>query len=134
MSILGFFIRFTVSYTLIMAAAGVSMGLLGVEKASVLNTPILIGISYWCFYAYSKSNSKVIISNEKWKLISLAVLGDILASLILGTPTMLANDVPIKFLLVGMAFIIPLHIILFIAVNFVVKKQISNILLEPKES
>lgn len=124
MSILGFFIRFTVVYTLIMAAAGITLGLLGVEKASNLNTPILLAISYWCFYSYSIKNSRIIEGGEKWKLVISALSGDILVSVLLGIPTMLVNEVPIKFLFVGLAVISPLHMLLFIAVNYGVKKQL----------
>ncbi|WDE02500.1 ABZJ_00895 family protein [Thalassomonas actiniarum] len=124
MSILGFFTRFTIVYTLVMAATGITMGLLEVEKADSLNTPILMAIAYWFFYSYSNKNSRVIEGSEKWKLIFSALAGDVLASLLLGIPAMLANEVPVKFLLVGMAVIIPLHLLLFIAVNFGVKKQI----------
>ncbi len=124
MSILGFFARFTVVYTLIMAAVGIMTGLLDIENASSLNTPILLGISYWCFYSYSNKNSRIIEGGEKWKLVFSAIAGDILASILLGAPTMLANEIPIKFLFVGMLVIIPLHMLLFIAINYGVKKQI----------
>ena len=126
MSTLGFFLRFTISYTLIMAAAGVTTGLLGFENASSLNTPILLGISYWCFYSYSSKNSRIIESAEKWKLVFLALAGDIITSILLGIPTMLANEVPIKFLFVGMAVIIPLHLLLFLGISYGVKKQIMK--------
>lgn len=124
MSILGFFIRFSIIYTLVMAAAGITMSLLGVEKASSLNAPILLVISYWCFYSYSNKNSRIIEGSEKWKLIFSAIAGDVLVSLLLGVPTMLANEVPVKFLFVGMAVVIPLHLLMFIAVNYFVKKQL----------
>ena len=122
MSMFGFFIRFTLVYTVVMVAAGVLMALLDVEKASILNTPILLGVSYWCFYSYSLKNSRVIAGGEKWLLILLALAGDVLSSALLGVPAMLAEDVPIKYLLIGMAVIIPLHLLLFLAVNFGVKK------------
>ncbi|WP_281558113.1 ABZJ_00895 family protein [Thalassomonas sp. RHCl1] len=124
MSILGFFTRFTIVYTLVMAATGITMGLLEVEKADSLNTPILMAIAYWFFYSYSNKNARVIEGSEKWKLIFSALAGDVLASLLLGIPTMLASEVPVKFLFVGLAVIIPLHLLLFLAVNFGVKKQI----------
>ncbi len=124
MSILGFFTRFTFVYTLVMAVAGITMALLGVEKTSSLNTPILLGISFWCFYSYSTKNSRIIEGSEKWKLVFSALAGDVLASVLLGVPTMLANEVPIKFLLIGMAVIIPLHALLFLAVNYCVKKHL----------
>lgn len=124
MSILGFFTRFTAVYTLVMAAVGITMGLLGVEKASSLNTPILLGVSFWCFYSYSTKNSRIIEGSEKWKLVFSALAGDVLASILLGVPTMLANGVPVKFLFVGMVVIIPLHTLLFVAVNYGVKKYL----------
>ena len=124
MSKLGFFTRFTIIYIVIMAVAGASMSLLGVEKASSLNTPILLGISYWCFYSYTNKNARIIEGNEKWSLVFLALLGDLIATVLLGIPAMLANEVPVKFLLVGLGFVLPLHLLLFIAVNYGVKKQI----------
>ncbi|MFQ6372433.1 ABZJ_00895 family protein [Shewanella sp. YIC-542] len=124
MSILGFFTRFTIVYTLVMAAVGITMGLLGVENANSLNTPILLAISFWCFYSYSTKNSRIIEGGEKWKLVFSALAGDVLASVLLGVPTMIANEVPIKFLFVGMAVVIPLHALLFVAVNYGVKKHL----------
>lgn len=124
MSKLGFFTRFTLLYIVVMAIAGVSMSLLGVEQASSLNIPILLGISYWCFYSYANKNAKIIERNEKWNLIFLALLGDLITSMLLGVPTMLANEVPIKFLLIGLVVVLPLHFLLFLAVNYGVKKQI----------
>lgn len=124
MNTLGFFIRFTVIYTVVMAAAGITLGMLGIEKSSGLNTPILIGISYWFFYSYSNKNSRTIEGSEKWKLILFALFGDVLTNILLGTPTMLANEIPLKFLFVGMAIIIPLHFLLLVIVNYGVRKQI----------
>jgi hypothetical protein len=123
MSILGFFARFSITYTLVMAAVGVVVGLLEIENATSLNTPILLGITYWCFYSYSNKNARIIEGGEKWKLIFSALAGDILATVLLGTPTMLANEVPVRFLFIGMAIVIPLHFLMFMAVNFGVKKQ-----------
>ena len=123
MSILGFFVRFSITYTLIMAVTGVVVGLLEIDNATSLNTPILLGITYWCFYSYSNKNARIIDGGEKWKLIFSALAGDVLTSILLGIPTMLANEVPVKFLFVGMAIVIPLHFLMFIAVNFGVKKQ-----------
>ena len=100
------------------------MGLLEIENASSLNTPILLGISYWCFYSYTNKNERIIEGSEMWGLVFLALLGDILASTLLGVPAMLANEVPLRFLLVGMAIILPLHLLLFVAVNYGVKKQV----------
>ena len=121
---LGFFTRFTLVYIVVMAIGGVTMGLLGVEKASSLNTPILLGVSYWCFYSYANKNAKIIEGNEKWSLIFLALLGDLITSTLLGIPTMLANEVPIKFLLIGLVIVLPLHLLLFVVVNYLVKKLI----------
>ena len=126
MSNLVFFIRFSITYMLVMAVAGISLGLLDIENASSINTPILLGIAYWCFYSYSNKNSRVIEGSEKWKLIFIALAGDVLVSILLGTPTMLANEAPIIFMFIGMAIVLPLHLLLFIAVNFCVKKQISK--------
>lgn len=124
MSIPGFFIRFTVVYTLVMAAAGITLGLLGVEKAGNFNTPILLVIAYWCFYSYSSKNKRIIEGGEKWKLVFAALAGDVIAGILLGIPTMLANEIPVKFLFIGMSIIIPLHLLLFIVVNYGVKKLI----------
>lgn len=63
----------------------------------------------------------MIVGGEKWKLVFSALEGDVLASILLAIPTLLANEVPIKFLFIGMAVIIPLHLLLLIAVNFGVK-------------
>ncbi|WP_139342904.1 ABZJ_00895 family protein [Vibrio gazogenes] len=123
MTKVGFFIRFTVTYIVIIAIAGVSASLLGMENASNLNTPILFGISYWVFYSYTNKNQRIIEKQEKWHLILLALLGDVITTILLGTPTMLANHIPLHFLLVGLLISIPLHFLLFLAVNFGVKKM-----------
>lgn len=124
MSKLGFFIRFTVSYTLLLAAAGIVISLMGLGTASSLNAPILMGIAYWCFYSFSTKNARIIGDDEKWKLIFLALSGDILVSVLLGTPTVMANDVPITFLFVGVAIIAPLHFLLLLLVSYAVKKAL----------
>ncbi len=124
MSIFGFFMRFTIIYMLVMAATGIVMGILEVGNASNLNTPILLGISYWCFYSYTNKNSRIIEGNEKWKLIFLALAGDAFVSILLVTPTLIAADVPIKYMYIGLAVIIPFHLLLLMAVNYGVKKQI----------
>jgi hypothetical protein len=124
MSIFSFFLRFTIAYTLIMAGVGVTAGLIGFEEASSLNTPILLGISYWCFYSYSNKNSRIIEGSEKWKLVFSALTGDILTSILLGIPTMLANEIPVNVLFVGMMIVIPMHLLLFVVVNYGVKKQV----------
>lgn len=124
MSKLGFFIRFTVSYTLLLAAAGIVISLMGLGTASSLNAPILMGIAYWCFYSFATKNARMIGDDEKWKLIFLALAGDILVSVLLGTPTVMANDVPITFLFVGVAIIPPLHFLLLLLVSYAVKKSL----------
>lgn len=124
MSNLAFFIRFSITYMLIMAVAGITLGLLQVENASSINTPIFLALSYWFFYSYSNKNSRIIQTSEKWKLICLALAGDFIVSILLGIPTMLANEIPLEYLLIGMAIVMPMHFLLLIAVNFGVKKQI----------
>lgn len=124
MSIFGFFSRFTIVYTLVMAAVGIAMGLLGVEKASSLNTPILLGISFWCFYSYSIKNSRIVEGSEKWKLVFTALAGDVIASLLLGVPALLVSEVPVKYIFLGMAITIPLHALLFVVVSYGVKKSL----------
>ncbi|WP_341937635.1 ABZJ_00895 family protein [Marinimicrobium sp. C2-29] len=124
MSKLGFFIRFTVTYTLVMAAAGIAISLMGAGSSIGLNAPILMGIAYWCFYTFSTKNARIIGDDEKWKLIFLALAGDILASVLLGTPTAMANDLPIMFLAVGLAIIAPLHFLLLMLANYAVKKAL----------
>ena len=124
MSIFGFFLRFTLSYIVIMAVVGIIIGHLGVKSATSLNIPILLGITFWCFYSYSTKNSRLIEGGEKWKLVLTAIAGDILATIILGTPTMLATGTPIKYLLIGMVITLPLHALLFIAVSYGVKKNL----------
>ncbi|WP_027330657.1 ABZJ_00895 family protein [Marinimicrobium agarilyticum] len=124
MSKLGFFIRFTVIYTLAMAAAGVVISLLGVGMASGVNAPILMGAAYWCFYSFSTKNTRLVRDDEKWHLIFLALAGDILTSMVLGTPTALANDIPVTYLLIGVVIIAPLHFLLLMFINFMVKKAL----------
>jgi len=80
-----FFIRFTIVYTVAMAITGVSMSLIGFEEVSHLNTPILMSISFWFFYSYSNKNERVIVGGETWALIFLALLGDIITTVLLGT-------------------------------------------------
>ncbi|MCQ3829276.1 hypothetical protein HXX02_07445 [Microbulbifer elongatus] len=124
MSIFSFFSRFTITYTLVMAAVGITMGLLGVEKASSLNTPILMGISFWCFYSYSIANSRIVEGGERWKLVFAALLGDVIASLLLGVPALIVSDTPIHYTFLGMAIVIPFHALLFVVVSYIVKKPI----------
>lgn len=124
MSILSFFTRFTIVYTLVMAIAGIVLGLLEVESASSINTPILFAIAFWCFYSYSNKNARIIEGKEKWKLIFSALAGDLIASILFATPTAIVNEIPLNYLLIGMAITIPLHLLVFLAVNYVVKKQI----------
>ncbi|QMV14000.1 hypothetical protein Vspart_01248 [Vibrio spartinae] len=123
MTKIGFFIRFTAAYIVVMAIAGVAAGFLGMENASSLNTPILFGISYWIFYTYTNKNERLIESREKWHLILLALLGDVITTILLGIPTMLVSHIPLNFLLIGFLITIPLHFLLFLAVNFGVKKM-----------
>jgi hypothetical protein len=127
MSILSFFIRFTASYALIMAIVGITMGMLEVESASSLNTPVLFAIGFWCFYSYANKNSRIVAGNEKWKLIFTALAGDVLASTLLAIPTAIANKIPLEFILIGMAIVTPLHLLVFLAVNYVVKKQMLKL-------
>ncbi|MEP1551995.1 MAG: ABZJ_00895 family protein [Paraglaciecola sp.] len=84
----------TIVYTLVMALVGV----LEFKRGSRLNVPVLFGIAYWCFYSYSNKNSRVIVGREKWKLVFYAIAADVLASILLEVPTLLANEVPSKFL------------------------------------
>jgi hypothetical protein len=130
MSILNFFTKFTLVYTVLMAIAGVILGLLEVESASSVNTPILFAIAFWCFYSYSSKNARVIEGAEKWKLIFAALAGDIIASSLLAAPMVIANEIPLNYLLIGMAITIPLHLLVFVAVNYVAKKQILKLLPE----
>jgi hypothetical protein len=133
MSILNFFTRFTLVYTLAMGIAGIALGLLEVESASSINTPILFAIAFWCFYSYSSKNSRVIEGAEKWKLIFSALAGDIIASALLAAPIIIADEIPLDYLLIGMAITIPLHLLVFMAVNYVAKKQIIKLLPELNE-
>lgn len=119
----GFFTRFTLAYIVTMAIAGISMSLLGFEKTSSLNTPILLGISYWVFYSYMNKNERIAEGGEKWSLVFLALIGEIITTILLGIPTLLANEVPIKFLFIGLSIVIPLHLLLLVAVNYGVKKM-----------
>jgi hypothetical protein len=130
MSILSFFIRFTVVYTLLMAAVGIAAGFFEIESASSVNTPILVAIAFWCFYSYSDKNGRVIEGNEKWKLIFSALAGDIIGTTLLATPTVMLNEIPLEYLLMGMAIVVPLHFLIFLAVNYFAKKQILK--LQPK--
>jgi hypothetical protein len=125
-SITGFFLRFTISYTILMAATGVTLGMLGISHAGNVNAPILAIIAYWFFLSYSKKNQRIMDGPEKWKLIWAAVAGDVFTSILLGTPTMIANGVPIQFLFIGMVFVIPLHLVLLVAVSYGVKRQLMK--------
>ncbi|SDT94931.1 hypothetical protein SAMN05216210_0761 [Halopseudomonas salegens] len=127
MSLSGFFLRFTIIYTLVMAAAGITAGVLGLGQVSALNTPILLAIAYWCFYSYWNKNARIIEGGEQWALIFLALAGDVLASILLGMPTALASDMPVAYLFLGLLVVTPLHLLMFVAVNFVVKKQIIKL-------
>ncbi|MDW6092594.1 ABZJ_00895 family protein [Vibrio rhizosphaerae] len=125
MTKIGFFIRFTVAYTVVMALAGLFAGFLEMEEhASSLNAPILLGVSYWVFYTYTNKNGRLVEKREKWHLMGLALLGDVIATLLLGTPTMLANGLPIQYLVIGLLIAIPLHLLLFLFINYCVKKSI----------
>jgi len=130
MSIFNFFTKFTLVYTLVMAIAGVVLGLLEIESASSINTPILFVIAFWCFYSYSIKNARIIEGAEKWKLIFSALAGDIIASTLLAAPMVIANEIPLNYLLIGMSITIPLHLLIFVAVNYVAKKQILKLLPE----
>jgi len=127
MSILSFFTRFTVVYTLLMAAVGIVAGVFEVESASHANTPILFAIAFWCFYSYSDKNGRIIVGNEKWKLIFAALAGDIIGTTLLAIPTVMLNEIPLNYLLMGMAIVIPLHFLIFLAVNHFAKKQILKL-------
>jgi len=124
MSIFGFFLRFTLSYIVVMTIVGMIIDFLGIRSASSLNIPILLGIAFWCFYTYSTKNSRLIEGSEKWKLIISAIAADIVATIVLGVPFMLANELSIKFLFIGMVITVPLHALLFIAVSYGVKKNL----------
>lgn len=123
MSKIHFFMRFTITYAVVMAAAGLTVGVLGIENTTSIETSILFGTSYWCIYSYMNKNKKIVDGNEKWSLILLLILGDVITSIALAIPTMIADEISIKFLFIGMAIIIPLHGLLFVAVNYGVKKQ-----------
>lgn len=73
MSILRFFVYFTVTYTLAMAALGVVSGIAGIENASSMNIPVLLVIAFWAFYSYSNKNARIVAGSEKWKLIFVAL-------------------------------------------------------------
>ncbi len=134
MSTLNFSIRFIITYSLSMVAAGVIAGLLGISKASSLNTPILFAILYWCLYSYSTKNSRLIAGKEKWKIILITLTANILISTLLAVPTLLSMQIPMKYLLVGLIVVIPTHIITVLLVNWVVKKQIVKKLPELQET
>ncbi len=123
MSYLGFFYRFTVSYIIVMALIGTVVGLLEFEMAGSLNTAVLAGIYYLWFYNYSNKNSRIVRGSEKWTLILLSLIGDIITNLILVTPAIILESVPIKFIVYGELIIIPLHTLLFFAMASVVKRQ-----------
>ena len=127
MSILSFFIRFTVVYTLLMAAVGIAAGLFEIESASHFNTPVLFAIAFWCFYSYSDKNERIIEGREKWKLIFSALAGDIIGSTLLAIPTIMLEEISLNYLLIGMAIVIPLHFLVFLAVNHFAKKQILKL-------
>jgi hypothetical protein len=127
MSILSFFIRFTVAYTLLMAAVGIAAGVFEIENASHFNTPVLFAISFWCFYSYSDKNERIIEGSEKWKLIFSALAGDTLGSALLVTPTVILGEIPLEYLLIGMAIAIPLHFLILLAVSHFAKKQVLKL-------
>ncbi|MBT1064303.1 ABZJ_00895 family protein [Bowmanella sp. Y26] len=122
-----FFLRFTLSYTLVMASVGFFSVLIEMENPSLLNTPILMGIAYWCFYSYSIKNARIVQGKEKWRLVLLATLGDLLASIVLATPTALVAEIPFTWLLMGFAIVIPLHLLIFIGTAFFVKRQLVKL-------
>ncbi|WP_347331740.1 ABZJ_00895 family protein [Marinimicrobium locisalis] len=126
MSKIGFFIRFTLTYALVMAAAGITISILEVKSASSLNTVLLMAVAYWFFYSFSTKNSRIIEGNEKWSLIFLALAGDVLTSVVLGVPAMLANDLPLGYFLIGLAIITPLHFLVLVVVSFGVKRILTK--------
>lgn len=124
MSIKALFFRFTIVYLLVMAVAGVVAGTLEMENPSTLNTPILIAITYWCFYSYSIKNKRIISAKAKWIIIWLLLAGDLLVSIILATPMVILTDLSISALAIGMGIVLPLHLLLFIAFEYMVRKQL----------
>lgn len=121
MSKIHFFIRFTIAA--VMAAAGLTVVILGIENTNRIETSILLSTSYWCLYSYMNKNKNIVAGNKKWSLVLLLIIGDVITNIALGIPTMIADEIPIKFLFIGMAITIPLHGLLFVAVNYGVKKQ-----------
>ncbi len=126
MSIKALFFRFTIIYFLVMAVAGVVAGELEMKNPSTLNTPILMAITYWCIYSYSLKNKRVISAKAKWLIIWLLLAGDLLVSIILAMPMVMLTDISIYALAIGMAIVLPLHLLLFIAVEYFVRKQLSK--------
>ncbi|MBL4608386.1 MAG: ABZJ_00895 family protein [Pseudomonadales bacterium] len=126
MSIKSIFFRFTAVYALSMIVIGFVVSFLELENASSFNTPILIVIAFWCFTSYSKSNKRISSSKEKWKIIWLFLLGDILVSVLLATPLIITSEVPLRFFLIGFAIAMPLHLIMLMGVDFIVRKQLTK--------
>ena len=129
MNIKELFFRFTIVYFLVMAVAGVVAGSLEMKNPSTLNTPILIVITYWCLYSYSLKNKRIISARAKWLIIWLLLAGDLLASIFLAAPMVILTDMSITALAIGMGIILPLHLLLFIAFEYMVRKQLikSNV-------
>lgn len=124
MSIFRFFIYFTVLYTVAMAAVGLVSGIAGIENPSNLNTPVLLAIAFWVFYSYSDKNSRLVAGSEKWKLVFVALAGDVLGSCLLVIPLVILEEIPLLMLFFGMLIVIPLHLLLLVLVNSFVGKYL----------
>lgn len=117
MSIFRFFIYFTVLYTVGLAAVGIVSGIIDMKNPSVLNTPVLLATAFWVFYTCGDKNSRIVMGSEKWKLVSVALLGNVLSTCLLATPLFISGDFTLLMLLFGMIVIIPLHLLMLLFVN-----------------
>jgi hypothetical protein len=114
MTKLSFFIRFTLIYTLIMAGLGILFGLLAVENAGATNLILLFGVSYWLFHAYGKKNSLSLVTEEKWSLIGIGMLGSLITTVLLGIPTAMSMAIELEYLLFALLVTLPLNLLVFV--------------------
>ena len=113
MTKLSFFIRFTLAFTLTMAFAGITFGLLELDNPGATNLIILFGLSYWFFHAFGKKNDLALLTKDKWPLIGVGMSGSLVSSILLAIPTALSMEMPLEYFLFGLLISIPLSLLVF---------------------
>ncbi|WP_417503453.1 ABZJ_00895 family protein [Marinomonas gallaica] len=134
MTKIGFLLRFTLLYTLILLALTGAFTQFDIEGPVFIDSIILVLVALWCFESYSTKNRRLLFGEEKWHLILFALLGDAIASTLLGAPAFIAADISLSIFVFSMVFSLVLHGLILIFTASAANKRVIKQLPELAES